>query len=635
VTLEETREEVRARLRQAADEVTLLGLARPALDGKLLRPLTAYLTVPPDRRGDLDRRFWMGALAVEMVHEASLYHDDILDEAPERRGKATLVASRGVGAALVLGDHLLTSAYRVAARTASPVFLDLFIRSVERTVSGELDQQRRQGRILEGGEYRRVIEAKSGELFRSAFALAPALLGIADPERVAEVGARLGRLYQMVDDFLDYCPGADRGKLPLQDYRQKKWTWPLGLIGARDFEATEEEILSRLFRSSGRFEPTPMDQGVEEMRRQIRGLVDDLEEEGMESVRLGMILEGWIRQMREAVEREALHLRSALVEEGRALGGPEAWIGYFGRHSASFRFASRLFPSGELQRVAGLYTLCRFTDDLVDDAGGRDPSHVEARLDTWRELMHEAYGGRETGVPLLDAVMGEAAGQGIPLRYADELVEGVRMDLRPREYESLKELRTYSHRVASVVGGWMTELFGVRDPRVLERAHALGHAMQLTNILRDVGEDLRRGRLYLPRDHMARHGVDRDLLHAMAARPGGQVFPGYRFLLDDLMAAADTDYERAFEAIPHLPTFARGPVAVAARVYQGIHDEIRRNGYDNLSRRARTSLPRKLALATGALIDLRRLPDPAPDGSSLAPVGSPGPVAVLSPRTRT
>jgi phytoene synthase len=121
----------------------------------------------------------------------------------------------------------------------------------------------------------------------------------------------------------------------------------------------------------------------------------------------------------------------------------------------------------------------------------------------------------------------------------------------------------------------------------------------------------------------------------MAARPGGQVFPGYRFLLDDLMAAADTDYERAFEAIPHLPTFARGPVAVAARVYQGIHDEIRRNGYDNLSRRARTSLPRKLALATGALIDLRRLPDPAPDGSSLAPVGSPGPVAVLSPRTRT
>lgn len=106
---------------------------------------------------------------------------------------------------------------------------------------------------------------------------------------------------------------------------------------------------------------------------------------------------------------------------------------------------------------------------------------------------------------------------------------------------------------------------------------------------------------------MARHGVDRALLEAMA-QARGPVFPGYRALLEELMAEADADYERAFRALPALPPFFRRPVAIAARVYQGIHREIRRNGYDNLSRRARTPLFRKLWLGASALLALTRLP---------------------------
>jgi phytoene synthase len=130
--------------------------------------------------------------------------------------------------------------------------------------------------------------------------------------------------------------------------------------------------------------------------------------------------------------------------------------------------------------------------------------------------------------------------------------------------------------------------------------------MQLTNILRDMGEDLRMGRVYLPEDSMARHGVGRELLEMMA-RGEAPISPGYRSLLEELMEEADRDYQRAFLAIPRLPLYFQRPVAVAARVYQAIHQEIRRNGYENLTRRARTSLLTKIRLGAGALMDLREL----------------------------
>ena len=168
LSLEGAREMVRSRLRDLAHGWAEEGLPRPALDGKLLRPLVAFLIVPARLRDRLDHRFWSGALALEMVHEASLLHDDILDDAPERRGRPTMAAAAGVGPALVLGDHLLTGAYRAAAATDSPDFLQVFTRSVERTVAGEIAQERSQGEVLDEAEYRRIITGKSGELFRGA-----------------------------------------------------------------------------------------------------------------------------------------------------------------------------------------------------------------------------------------------------------------------------------------------------------------------------------------------------------------------------------------------------------------------------------------------------------------------------------
>jgi 15-cis-phytoene synthase len=230
-------------------------------------------------------------------------------------------------------------------------------------------------------------------------------------------------------------------------------------------------------------------------------------------------------------------------------GGPP--IDYMSRHGRSFRFAVRFMPPRQRQRIANVYAWCRYTDDLVDRSDS-SMEETEARLDSWLELSYRAYLGHDTGIRLLDDVFGDMRSEGVPFEYAAQLVEGVRMDLRTREYGTMRDLERYTYRVASVVGLWLTRLFGVDDEWMLHRASRLGHAMQLTNILRDVGEDLRNGRVYLPSDRLRAHGVDRRALEeSMSA--GSPPPRGLVSLLDELMGEADRAYEDAWEAIPRLP----------------------------------------------------------------------------------
>jgi phytoene synthase len=297
--------------------------------------------------------------------------------------------------------------------------------------------------------------------------------------------------------------------------------------------------------------------------------------------------------------------RRRVADRARAVGSAEAWPRYFARHGRTFRFASRLFPGEALRRVSEVYAFCRFTDDLADepDATGADRG---ALLDAWLELARRGYDGESTGVPLVDVVLGRMAESDVPFVYVEELVAGVRSNQGRVRVADAAELERYCYRVAGVVGGWVTQLFGVHDPAVLERAHRLGEAMQLTNILRDVGEDWARDRLYLPTDLLERHGLDEEDVGRLV-ETGGPMPERYRAALEELMARADRAYEEALAAVPALPTWYQRPVVVAARVYQGIHREVRRNGWDNASRRAWTSLPRKLWLGAGALLELRRL----------------------------
>ncbi len=197
--------------------------------------------------------------------------------------------------------------------------------------------------------------------------------------------------------------------------------------------------------------------------------------------------------------------------------GPDEWMRYFAHHSRSFRFAARFMPAPERDQLARVYAWCRYTDDLVDVAADPSRGAIEARLATWLRLSERAYAGHRTGVALLDRVMPEMASARVPFDYARELVAGMRMDLHHKPYANLRELRVYTYRVAGVIGLWLTELYGVHDQRVLHHAAALGHALQLTNILRDVGEDWARGRVYLPLDRLQAHGLEAHDLGAMRA----------------------------------------------------------------------------------------------------------------------
>lgn len=288
---------------------------------------------------------------------------------------------------------------------------------------------------------------------------------------------------------------------------------------------------------------------------------------------------------------------------------PEEWDAYLSRHGRSFWMAARMIPQPHRAQLAGVYAYCRYTDDLVDNATC-PPHDVLRALDAWEELSRAAYRGEETGVELLDVVIGEMARYDVPFEYVAGLIRGMRTDAIGARFETLDQLVGYCHDVASVVGLWLTELFGVRDRWTLARAGQLGVAMQLTNIARDVGEDWDRGRLYLPKAMLDAHGVTRPMIHEL--RHGTAPVPAcFAALLDELMAVADMEYKEASPAIGNLPPFFRPSVAVASRVYRGIHDAIRANGHDSIRRRAATSDMDKLVLAREALAAL--------DGAAPAP----------------
>jgi len=637
-----TAKTLRNGLQLAADRMASLDVPVPQLEGKLLRPLFALAMVPHERWPELDERFWSGALAVQMVHEASLIHDDVVDSAAERRGRPTMAAIHGVGPALVLGDHYLTGAYRAAAHTGSFEFLERFTEAVERTVAGEVRQARAVGDRTTVAEYDAAITNKSGELFGIAGLLGAVAPGLGDGELRYDLGRAFGNLYQRIDDLLDYCHAAQTGKPPLQDYHQLKWSWVLDLAGVETFDLDDDTIAKAIF-APGPAQPSAARRALEVLSDRQRKMQQQARRVGVSEETLDHLLDRCMSAATRAVDlqervyqsvptisigltntrserSEDTEVRAPTVAEQEQrtqeesiirhlatdLGGREQWRAYFGEHARTFHLAARLFPPREAGLVAGLYAYCRFTDDLVDDPDG-DPTEAELtrRLDVWRELSMAAWNGTTTDIPLLDTVMPEAIERGVDRLYPVALLDGVAMDLRPRVYESWTDLERYTFGVAGAVGGWMSQLFGVTDPDLIERAHALGHAMQLTNIARDVGEDWRRGRLYLPIELLEAHDLTCEDLEAMI-NEDADISHEYRTAVRELLARADSYYEIAWPGIRALPGFFRRPVAAAASAYRGIHREIRRNGFDNLNQRAHTSLARKMVLAGAGIVDSRK-----------------------------
>lgn len=256
------------------------------------------------------------------------------------------------------------------------------------------------------------------------------------------------------------------------------------------------------------------------------------------------------------------------------------------RGSKSFHAASLLLPARLRGEVAALYAFCRVSDDAVDrsTAGGRAVERLSRRLDG-------IYAGRPEEHPIDRSLAEVVRRRSLPRALPDALLEGFAWDEEGRRYETLSELRAYSARVASTVGVMMTILMGERRPEVLARACDLGVAMQLTNIARDVGEDARDGRLYLPLEWLRERQIDPEAWREapIFRREIGAAVAG-------LLEEADRLYARADAGVEELPADCRLAISMARMTYADIGRKIRHASYDSVRSRAMTSKARKLVL---------------------------------------
>jgi 15-cis-phytoene synthase len=259
--------------------------------------------------------------------------------------------------------------------------------------------------------------------------------------------------------------------------------------------------------------------------------------------------------------------------------------------SRSFYAASLLLPEHIREGAYALYGFCRLSDDAVDIENGHNGA--VARL---RHRLDNIYGGTPLAEPADRCLADVVVRFGIPRTCFDFLMEGFEWDSAGRIYRSLEDVEAYGERVAGSVGAMMAALMGARSPAMVERACDLGVAMQLTNIARDVGEDARNGRLYLPRDWMGAAGIDPD---AWLAKPAFSAEIGA--ITQRLLARAEVLYRRADQAIARLPATVRPAIYAARLLYADIGKVIASQNYDSISSRARTSAPRKAWLVGAAM----------------------------------
>ena len=255
------------------------------------------------------------------------------------------------------------------------------------------------------------------------------------------------------------------------------------------------------------------------------------------------------------------------------------------RHgSLSFHAASRLLPRSVRDPALALYAFCRLADDEVDLK-----SEKAAAVLKLKERLELVYAGRPRNAAPDRAFAALVEGYELPRALPEALLEGLAWDAMERRYKDISDLIAYSARVASAVGVMMSVLMKERNADTLARACDLGVAMQLTNIARDVGEDARENRLYLPLKWLEEAEVDAD---AFMAHPRAE--PGVRICVSRLLKLAQDLYLRSEAGIAELPLRCRPGIYAARFVYAGIGGQIRKSGFESVSQRARTGKGEKL-----------------------------------------
>ena len=257
------------------------------------------------------------------------------------------------------------------------------------------------------------------------------------------------------------------------------------------------------------------------------------------------------------------------------------------QNSRTFYMATALMPREKRLAIRALYAFCRISDDMVDQSEG----DRRAELEAWRQRMFDERAADE--VPVLMAWRETRRRYGIPAPYVEQLLDGIAQDLTVTRYATFDDLAHYCYGVASTVGLMSMHIIGYSGPEAISYAVKLGIALQLTNILRDVGEDWQRGRFYLPLDELAAYGINEGDIAA------GHVDDRWRAFMRFQIARTCRLYDESLPGVALLHRDGRFAVAVAAELYRGILDDIEAHDYDVFRRRAHVSDARKLARLPG------------------------------------
>ena len=255
---------------------------------------------------------------------------------------------------------------------------------------------------------------------------------------------------------------------------------------------------------------------------------------------------------------------------------------------SSFYYSFLFLPPDKRRAITALYAFCREVDDVADEVS--DAQIARTKLAWWRTEVANLFAGHPQH-PVTRALQPFVAAAGLDSGRLNEIIDGMEMDLTHHRYPDFEALRLYAHRVAGVVGQLSASIFGYTNASTLEYAESLGIAFQLTNIIRDVGEDARRDRIYLPADEMARFGVSaEDVLQRRFGEP-------FRALMTLQAERADAFYARAFANLaPEDRAHQRAGLIMAA-IYRKLLEEIRADRFQVLDRRIALTPLRKLWIA--------------------------------------
>ena len=266
----------------------------------------------------------------------------------------------------------------------------------------------------------------------------------------------------------------------------------------------------------------------------------------------------------------------------------------------SFYYSFLVLPKAKRDVIVAVWDFCRSVDDAVDLES--DPVLARKALDEWRDEVARVFGPAEPLTQQGKALKQLGAGFNLPREQFDALIDGVGMDIAPLRFQTFEELEPYCHRVASSVGLICTEIFGYRDPIVRDYARDLGVALQLTNILRDVGVDYAQKRLYVPLDDLARFGcTEDDVAREVREAGGGVKNPKLRAVLEHQAARAHIYFSRATRVLPEAERRAVLAAEIMRAIYQDTLRRIEADGCDVFSRVIRLSRIAQARIALSVL----------------------------------